>query len=58
MHSTMIFYASEESRSNLEVSHVRHQRRIYDLDNFQGEIRNLKPPTFDGENKRGDEVET
>lgn len=29
-----------------------------DLNNLQGELRKLKPPTFDGVNKRGDDVET
>jgi hypothetical protein len=57
-HSAKKFYAYEESRSNPEVSHVRHQRRRYELDNLQGELRKLKPPTFDGENRRGDDVET
>jgi hypothetical protein len=28
-HSYMIFYPSEDSRSNPKVSHVRHQRSIY-----------------------------
>jgi hypothetical protein len=27
------------------------------LDNLQGELRKLKPPNFDGENKKGEEVE-
>jgi hypothetical protein len=40
------------------VSHVRHQRKRYELDSLQGEIRKLKTPTFDGENKRGNDVET
>jgi hypothetical protein len=39
------------------VSPIRHQRRIYELDSLQGELRKLKPPIFDGENKRGDDVE-
>jgi hypothetical protein len=55
---SMIFYASKESRRNLEVSLVRHQRRIYEFDILEGELRNLKPPTFDDENKRGDGIET
>jgi hypothetical protein len=38
------------------VSHVRHQRRRYELDNFQGEISNPKTPSFDGERKNGDEL--
>jgi hypothetical protein len=50
-HSTKFFYASKVSRSNPEVSPVRHQRRRYELDNLQGEIRKLMPPTFNGEKK-------
>ena len=40
------------------MSHVRHQRRKYESDNLQGELRKLKLPTFDGENRKGDDVET
>jgi len=40
------------------VSPIRHQIRRYELDNLQGEIRKLKPPNFDSEHKRGDDVET
>jgi hypothetical protein len=67
-HSTRNFYASEESRSISEVSHVRHQRirykldnlqgERYELDNLQGELRKINPPTFDGETRKGDDVET
>jgi hypothetical protein len=46
------FYAYEDSISNPEVSPIRHQRRRYELDNLQGELRNLKPPSFDGERER------
>jgi len=36
------------------VSLVRHQRRRYELDSLQGELRKLKPPSFDGEKERED----
>jgi hypothetical protein len=39
------------------VSHVRHQRRRHELDSLQGELRKLKPPSFDGEREREDDVE-
>jgi hypothetical protein len=34
------------------VSLVRHQRRRHELGNLQGEMRKLKPPSFDGERER------
>jgi hypothetical protein len=39
------------------VSLVRHQRRRHELDSLQGELRKLKPPSFDGEREREDDVE-
>jgi hypothetical protein len=56
-HSTRKLYASEDSISSPEVSPVRHQRRIHELDSLQGELRKLKPPSFDGEREREDDVE-
>ena len=56
LYSTRKFYAFEESRSNLEVSPIRHTR--YELDNLQGELRKIKPPSFDGEREREDDVES
>jgi hypothetical protein len=56
-YSTRKFYASEDSISSPEVSHVRHQRRRHELDSLQGELRKLKPPSFDGEREREDDVE-
>jgi hypothetical protein len=40
------------------VSPVRHQRIRHELDSFQGELRKLKPPSFDGEREREDDVES
>jgi hypothetical protein len=39
------------------VSPVRHQRRRHEWDGLQGELRKLKPPSFDGEREREDDVE-
>ena len=39
------------------MSLVRHQRRIHEVDSLQGEMRKLKPPSFDGEKEREDDVE-
>jgi len=35
-----------------------HQRRRYEIKNLQGYLMKFKPPTFDGENKMGVDVET
>jgi hypothetical protein len=56
-YSTRKFYASEYSLSSPEVSPVRHQRRRHEVDSLQGELRKLKPPSFDGEREREDDVE-
>jgi hypothetical protein len=39
------------------VSHVRRQRRRHEADILQGELRKIKPPTFNGEHKKGEEFE-
>jgi len=39
------------------VSSLRHQRRRYEQNQLQGELRKIMLPTFDGENKMGDDVE-
>jgi hypothetical protein len=51
------FYASDDPVSSPEVSPVRHQRRKQEIDSLQGEMRNLKPPSFEGEREREDDVE-
>lgn len=51
------FYVSEYSIISPEVSHVRHQIRIHELNNLQEYLRKLKPPSFDGEREREDDVE-
>jgi hypothetical protein len=40
------------------VSLVRHQRIIHELDSLQGDLRKLKPPSFDGEREREYDVES
>jgi hypothetical protein len=56
-YSTRRYYASEDSMSIPEVSHVRHQRRRHEVDNLKGELRKLKPLSFDGEREREDNAE-
>jgi hypothetical protein len=56
-YSERIFYASEDPISSPEVSPVRHQRRRQEVDSLQGQLRKLKPPSFDGEREREDDVE-
>jgi hypothetical protein len=34
------------------MSPVKHQRRKQEVDSLQGEMRKLKPPSFEGEIKR------
>jgi hypothetical protein len=51
------FYATDDPVSSPEVSHVRHQRRKQEVDSFQGELRKLKPPSFEGEREREYDVE-
>jgi hypothetical protein len=34
-----------------------HKKTRYESDNLQREIRKMKPPTFDCENRKGDDVE-
>jgi hypothetical protein len=44
-------------RATQKCLHSRHQRRRYEKNQLQGELRKIKPPTFDGENKMGEDVE-
>jgi hypothetical protein len=38
------------------VSLIRRKRRRHEVDILQGELRKIKPPTFNGENMKGEEV--
>jgi hypothetical protein len=39
------------------VSPIRHKRRRHDQNYLQGYLNKIKPPTFNGENKMGEDVE-
>jgi hypothetical protein len=56
-HSRRKFNTSEASMSSPKVSPIRNQRRRHKLDSLQGELRKPKPPSFDGEREREDDVE-
>jgi hypothetical protein len=51
------FYVVDDPIRSPEVSPVRHQIRKQEVDSLQGELRNLKPPSFGGEREREDDVE-
>jgi hypothetical protein len=40
------------------VSRVRNHRKRSELDIFQGELRKLKPVSFDGEHRKAEDVES
>jgi hypothetical protein len=37
---------------------VRNHKRRYGVDELQGKMNKIKPPTFDGEHKKDEDVET
>jgi hypothetical protein len=55
--STKRTHASSGPGSNPSVSLVRRQRRILEANILQGELRKIKPPTFNGEHRKGEEAE-
>jgi hypothetical protein len=55
--STRRTYACSRLERNPSISLVRHQRRRHGSDSLQGELRKIKPPYFDGENKKGEDEE-
>ena len=55
--STRRTHASSGPGSSPSVSLVRRQRRRPEADIMQGELRKIKPPTFNGEHKKGEEAE-
>jgi hypothetical protein len=51
------YSASSRIGSILIVSHVRRKRRRIEANILQGELRKIKPPTFNGEHRKREEVE-
>jgi hypothetical protein len=39
------------------VSPLRRKKRRHEEDILQGELRNIKPPNFNGEHRKGEEAE-
>jgi hypothetical protein len=56
-HSTRRTRASSGPRSSPSVSHVRRQRRGPEENILQGELRKIKPQTFNGGHKKGEDDE-
>jgi hypothetical protein len=54
--STRRTHASSGLGSSPNVSLVRRKRRISKADILQGELKKIKPPTFNGEYKKGEEA--
>ena len=50
-------YTIEDSSNNPEMSLVAHHKIRYVDKNMQWELKEIKPPTFDGEHKKGEDVE-
>ena len=50
------FNASDDPKSSAEMSLVKHQRRKQEVDSLKGDMRKLKPPSFDSEREREDDV--
>jgi len=55
--STRRTHAFSGLGSNPRVSHVWRKRRRPEANLLQGELRKIKPPTFNGEHRKGEEVE-
>ena len=49
-------YASSSTRSSPKRSLVRYNNRRFTWDELVGELRRIKPPTFDGEVKQGEDA--
>jgi hypothetical protein len=54
--STRRYRASSRLRIRPYMSPVRKQRRRFDSNIFQGELRNIMPPNFNGEHRKGEET--
>jgi hypothetical protein len=55
--STRRNHESSWPQSNPSVSPIWRQRRRPKEDILQGELRKIKPPNFNGEHRKGEEVE-
>ena len=55
---TRINHAWSGPRISPSVSHVRKQRIRHEEDILQGELEKIKPQTFNGENMKGEYVES
>jgi hypothetical protein len=52
-----MFYASENPARSPKLSLVRQQRRKQEVYSLQGDLRKLKPPSFEGEREKEDDFE-
>ena len=50
-------YASSSTESSPETYPIIYKKRRSTRDELVGELRRIKPPTFDGEVKKGEDVE-
>jgi hypothetical protein len=50
-------HSNKKENNNSSPSPVRNHRR-FGVDELRGEMNKIKPPTFDGENKKDEDVET
>jgi hypothetical protein len=55
--STIRTHASSWPRSNPNVSHIRRQRRRHEENILKSELMKINPPNFNGEHRKGEEVE-
>jgi hypothetical protein len=55
--STKKTYERSRSERNPNISLVKHKRMRHGSDRLQGQLRKIKPLSFDGENKKGEDAE-
>ena len=51
-------HSTRREHSSLSPSTVRKHERRSGVDELQGEMKKIKPPTFDGDHKKDEHVET
>jgi hypothetical protein len=51
-------HSTRRAHNSAIPSPVRKQNKKYGVDEHQGEMNKIKPPTFDGEHKKDEDVET